>query len=126
MNTQQLQALFASTASPVSQAASAPTADPTAAFAIIAQAFLQQVEVLNDRLAGLSAKQDELQKLISNQTVEKEWYTTTEVADIMGVKQYTVQERWCNQGRIECEKDPSSGKWRIPGTEVARLRAGNF
>ncbi len=54
----------------------------------------------------------------------KEWYSTSELANIMGVKQYTVQECWCNQGRIECEKEPDSGKWRIPGQEVERLKNG--
>jgi hypothetical protein len=37
---------------------------------------------------------------------------------------YTVRERWCNEGRIECEKDPANGKWRIPGHEFRRLVGG--
>ena len=31
---------------------------------------------------------------------------------------FTIQERWCNDGRIECEKDPTSGKWRIPAMNI--------
>lgn len=62
-------------------------------------------------------------QLLESQQIEKEWYSTAEVAEIMGVKQYTVQERWCNQGRIQCMKD-DNGKWRIPGSEVRRLRRG--
>jgi hypothetical protein len=42
----------------------------------------------------------------------------------LGKSQYTIQERWCNDGRIECEKDPESGKWRIPGGEYRRLVGG--
>ena len=62
-------------------------------------------------------------QLLTRQQIEKEWYSTAELAEIMDVKQYTVQERWCNQGRIECMKD-DNGKWRIPGSEVRRLRGG--
>lgn len=42
----------------------------------------------------------------------------------MGVTQHTVQVRWCGEGRIECEKDPDTGRWRIPGHEYDRLRRG--
>ena len=49
----------------------------------------------------------------------------TKLPQLMNVAQYTVQERWCNQGRIECEKDPETGKWRIPGAEYRRLRNGS-
>lgn len=55
---------------------------------------------------------------------EKEWYTTTELAEAMGVSQYTVQAHWCANRRIECEKDPDTGKWRIPGREFQRLVKG--
>ncbi len=55
---------------------------------------------------------------------EKEWYTTAELADLLGKSDFTVREKWCNQGRIECEKHPDSGKWRIPAHEVHRLQNG--
>lgn len=77
----------------------------------------QQVTALNDRLG-------EIHSMLVHQKVEKEWYTTTELAEAMGVSQYTVQERWCNSGRIACEKDSDTAKWRIPGTEYRRLVAG--
>ena len=80
--------------------------------------------IIDRRLAKLEHHVVEIKQLLEAQQIEKEWYTTAEVAEFMGVKQYTVQERWCNQGRVECEKDPDSGKWRIPGSEVRRLRAG--
>jgi len=54
----------------------------------------------------------------------KEWYSTGDVAEAMGVSQYTVQERWCRQGRVECEKDLGTGKWRIPSSEYQRLVSG--
>ncbi len=78
---------------------------------------------LNRRTAKIESAVEAMQQLLESQQIEKEWYSTADVADIMDVKQYTVQERWCNQGRIECMKD-DNGKWRIPGSEVRRLRGG--
>ncbi|MBI3407204.1 MAG: hypothetical protein HY040_02460 [Planctomycetes bacterium] len=54
----------------------------------------------------------------------KEWYSTSEMAAAMGVSVYTVSVRWCNTNRIDCKKDPHSGKWRIPGHEYQRLIKG--
>ena len=45
-------------------------------------------------------------------------------AEAMNVSVYTVAERWCNADRIECEKDPETAKWRIPGSEFRRLVKG--
>ncbi len=86
--------------------------------------LLAHIERIEEKLTHLVQQQQELNDLVSQQSILKEWYSTSELADIMGVKQYTVQERWCNQGRIECEKEPDSGKWRIPGPEVERLKNG--
>jgi hypothetical protein len=62
-------------------------------------------------------------KLIA-QKVEKEWYTTAELAEALGKSPFTITERYCNAGRIECRKDPDSGKWLIPGHEFKRLVNG--
>lgn len=72
------------------------------------------------RLAVMETKIDEIRE----QPGSKEWYTTSELAKLLNKSQFTVQERWCNEGRIECEKDGENGKWRIPGDEVRRLLAG--
>ena len=85
---------------------------------------LQSILLLGQQVASLDKKLAEIHQIITAQRIEKEWYTTTELAEAMGKSQFTIQERWCNDGRIECEKDPENGKWRIPGHEVRRLRAG--
>ncbi len=54
----------------------------------------------------------------------KDWYSTDELAQALGKARWTIQEKWCNAGRIECEKDEESGKWRIPGYEFRRLVNG--
>jgi hypothetical protein len=85
---------------------------------------LRSLGTIADRLGTLERIVTEVHEIILGQRLEKEWYTTAELAEIVGKSQYTIQERWCNEGRIECEKDPDSGKWRIPGHEFRRLRAG--
>ena len=45
-------------------------------------------------------------------------------AEIMGVTQHTVQVRRCTEARIEAEKDPASGQWRILGHEYENGSAG--
>jgi helix-turn-helix protein len=54
----------------------------------------------------------------------KDWYTTDELATALNKSPFTIREKWCNAGRIECEKDSGTGKWRIPGAEYRRLVNG--
>ncbi len=86
--------------------------------------ILQTLLMLGQRLAAMEEKVIEVHQLVHAQRVEKEWYSTGELAEALGKSQYTVQERWCNEGRIECEKDSDSGKWRIPRDEYRRLVSG--
>jgi hypothetical protein len=88
------------------------------------QLIVQSLRVVADRLVGVEKVAAEIRELLVGQRQEKEWYTTRELADLLGKSHYTIQERWCNDGRIECEKDEANGKWRIPGHEVRRLVAG--
>ena len=86
--------------------------------------IVQFLQVVADRLVGLEKVATEIRELLVGQRQEKEWYSTGELAELVGKSDYTIRERWCNDGRIECVKDPATGKWRIPGHEVRRLRAG--
>lgn len=85
---------------------------------------LDLLKRLDEREARIEMIVVEIRSHLANQRTEKEWYSTSELAEAMGKSRYTVQERWCNEGRIECEKDTESGKWRIPGDEYRRLVAG--
>ena len=76
------------------------------------------------QLHSMEEKLDGVQQILLSQRIEKEWYTSSQLADAMNVSRYTVQERWCNQGRIDCEKDTDTGKWRIPGAEYRRIVDG--
>jgi hypothetical protein len=85
---------------------------------------LQAVLMLGQQVAALDKKLTEIHQVVLSQRVQKEWYTTNELAEALDKSHFTIQERWCNDGRIECEKDPTSGKWRIPGQEYRRLVGG--
>lgn len=87
-------------------------------------AIFQLLLLVSQRLSSVEKKLDEMHEVVLSQRVQKEWYTTGELADALSKSQYTVQERWCNEGRIDCEKDLDSGKWRIPGEEFRRLVGG--
>ena len=94
---------------------------------ILMQADLREVKrQLADlrQLVGLNEQFAQLRDSIAEIVVQKDFYSTREVADLMGVTQHTVQVRWCAEGRIEAEKDPATGHWRIPGHEYERLRRG--
>ena len=55
---------------------------------------------------------------------QKEWYTTSEVAKILGKRPYTVRE-WCRLGRVNAEKGISGRgldeEWRISNDELKRI-----
>lgn len=78
------------------------------------------------RVDRMEAALTRVRELVEGQAAgtAKEWYTTAELAEALGVSQYTVQARWCADGRIECQKDPDTQKWRIPAKEYARLDRG--
>ena len=87
--------------------------------------LMQALSDLGKRMSALERCVADLCDVLQRgQPSGKQWYTTTELAQALKKSQFTVQERWCNDGRIECEKDPESGKWRIPGNEYQRLLGG--
>jgi len=81
-------------------------------------------ERIEEVLARLDKIEATLQALVERQTV-KEWYTTLEVARVVGKSEYTVRE-WCRQGRIRAEKKGSGrGKyqsWVVSHDEVQRFQ----
>ncbi|QDT38406.1 helix-turn-helix domain-containing protein [Stratiformator vulcanicus] len=62
---------------------------------------------------------------IAEQKATKEFYTTAEVAEIVGRAEFTVRE-WCRLGRIDAVKQTSGigrqREWRISHEELDRIR----
>ena len=84
--------------------------------------LLRSICLLTQQIASLDEKVTRIYQMVMEQRIEKEWYTTAELPEALGKSQYTISERYCNDGRISCEKEPDSGKWRIPGHEFGRRR----
>ena len=61
---------------------------------------------------------DKLQRIedaigqLLHQKAGKEWYTTAEVAEIVGKSDYTVRE-YCRKGQIKAEKAPNGRGWLV-------------
>jgi hypothetical protein len=76
---------------------------------------------IRDRLAAVESA---LQLLVAQRTV-KDWYTTAEVAELLGKAEFTVRE-WCRLKRIHCEKRNSGrgphNSWIVSRLEIERLQ----
>ena len=76
---------------------------------------------LDQRLARIEQM---LQTLIEQRTV-KEWYTTAEVAALLGKAEFTVRE-WCRLGRVNARKKKCgrgvAGEWVVSHEELTRVR----
>jgi hypothetical protein len=74
-----------------------------------------------DRIRNIEAKLD----LLLQQRLVKEWYSTDEVANILGKSDFTVRE-WCRLGRVHAQKKGSGrGKyqaWVISHAELLRFQ----
>ncbi len=75
-------------------------------------------------LARLAKIETLLSSLVELRTI-KEWYTTTEVATLLGKAEFTVRE-WCRLGRVHAEKKKSgrgvAGEWIVSHAELTRVR----
>jgi hypothetical protein len=61
--------------------------------------------------------------LLVEQRTAKEWYTTAEVAKIIGKGEYTVRE-YCRKQQVEAEKAANGRGWLI--SHAALIRLQNF
>ena len=79
----------------------------------------------NDELLVRLAKIEALLASLVEQRTVKEWYSTAEVATLLGKAEFTVRE-WCRLGRVHAEKKKSgrgvAGEWIVSHAELIRLR----
>lgn len=65
-----------------------------------------------------------LRSLVEQRTV-KDWYTTSEAAQVLGKAEWTVRE-WCRLGRVNADKRACgrgrSQEWIISHAEMERIR----
>jgi hypothetical protein len=64
-------------------------------------------------------------RTLIDQRLVKDYYTTTEVAEILNRAEWTVRE-WCRLGRVNADKRPcgrgTSQEWIISHAELQRIR----
>jgi hypothetical protein len=81
-------------------------------------------EVTLQLLERLDRIEAVLQSFVKQQTI-KDYYTTTEVAQILGKAEFTVRE-WCRLCRVYAEKRPSgrgrAKEWIVSHQELTRIR----
>ena len=78
----------------------------------------------DELLARLTKIETMLASLVEQRTI-KEWYSTSEVATILGKAEFTVRE-WCRLGRVHAQKKKSgrgvAGEWIVSHAELTRIR----
>ncbi len=77
----------------------------------------EHIGILLEKLERIETALAELLR----QKAVKEWYSTAEVAVLVGKAEYTVRE-WCRQGRVAAEKAPNGRGWLISHAELTRVR----
>ena len=85
------------------------------------QPILESIE----RLAGRMEKMESMLATLVQQKTVKDWYTTTEVATLLGKAEFTVRE-WCRNRRVKAEKRECgrgrSREWVISHEELKRIQ----
>ena len=81
----------------------------------------QKFDELFDRLQRIESAVTEL----ADQRMVKEWYTTDEIAALLGRRLFTGRE-WCRLGRIHAEKRETGRgntlEWSVSHDELERIR----
>jgi hypothetical protein len=86
--------------------------------------MVTNVENSEEVLRRLARIESQIMLLVSQRTV-KDFYTTDEVAEILGKAPFTVRE-WCRHGRVKAEKRDcgrgSTREWMISREELERVQ----
>lgn len=94
---------------------------PGKAFFIPERCIMEQFQLVLDRLDRIESS---LTSLVERQAA-REWYSTAEIAKILGKAEFTVRE-WCRHGRVRSEKKMSGrgryAAWVISHEELLRIQ----
>ena len=88
-------------------------------------ALLRTVATLVERLDRCETLITELHQLAKNATPTKDWYTVSELSEILGKAEFTVRE-WCRLGRVDANKRDcgrgNSQEWIVSHAELVRIQ----
>jgi hypothetical protein len=73
-----------------------------------------------DRLAERLGKLENRIEAVVIGRLDKDWYTTEEVAVLMDRAPWTVRQ-WCLQGRVRAKKRTGTDRWLVSRAELERL-----
>ena len=80
----------------------------------------------NETLAHRLERIEESLRLLLRNRVVKRYYSTTDIARVLGKAEFTVRE-WCRHHRVRAEKRPcgrgNSKEWMISHEELERIQA---
>ena len=86
--------------------------------------MIMSTEELTDLTARLDRIEHALDLLLQQRAI-KEWYSTAEVAKLVGKAEFTVRE-WCRLGRVRAQKKKCgrgvASEWIISHDELTRIR----
>lgn len=72
---------------------------------------------------------EEALRVLSQQKIVQEHYSTSDVARLLGKAEFTVRE-WCRLGRIRAEKRPCGRgnfkEWMVSHSELQRVQANGL
>ena len=83
--------------------------------------ILEGLQPIKETLSLLVQENRELKEMLQvllKQRTVKEWYSTAEVAEMLGKAEFTVRE-WCRNHRIKAQKR-NSGRGAFPSWTIAR------
>lgn len=87
--------------------------------------MLETLGRLERRLEAIEQTVTVVRELAASKRVVKEFYTTAEVAGLLGRRPYTVRE-WCRLGRVHAIKAHagrgSEEEWRISHEDLLRIK----
>lgn len=83
-----------------------------------------ELSLLGNRIEELEGLVQQIYEAVSKPQLQKEAYTTAEVAKLLGKRPYTVRE-WARLGRVNAYKVCGRGAedaWRITHEELVRIQ----
>jgi len=88
-------------------------------------ALVSKLAHIEGQLAVLSQQLCRVYELVAAKVVVKEFYSTTEAAQMLNRRPYTVRE-WCRHGRVNAVKTHAGRgedeEWRISHEELTRIQ----
>lgn len=85
----------------------------------------EQFDRIHEQLDGVGTLLQELLQAVGSQEIPRDWYSTQEVARILGKRPFTVRE-WCRLGRVQAQRALSGRgadkEWRVSHAELIRIQ----